>query len=283
MRQGVVFSVFFGLIFIFGISGCKKNSKVVDNTMAFDSLMLAETYYLNSDPKQPSCNLQVNFVYPKTCKDEKILSKVQVLFIDKVFGENYIDLTPENALQNYKNTYIENFRQFEKKILRGNSLENDGMEDETGFSYYMKLKNTVPYNKNNIVSLWVENNVYEGGAHGSHSIYCYVFDLTTGSFITEQQIFTEGYEKPLASIIVNKIAEANDLKDPKKLENIGYSSIEDIIPNNNFMVDDQGITYYFNESEIAAYVVGVSKVFIPYSKISSFLRKSGPVAKLANL
>jgi hypothetical protein len=266
---------------MFGLSGCKKNPKAVDNSITFDSLALAETYYLNSDPKQPSCNLQVNFIYPETYKDEKILSKVRMFFIGKVLGGNYIELNPGNALKSYRNKYIENFKQFGQRVLGKDSRADDEMEDETGFSYYLKLSNTVPYNKNNILSLLVENNVYEGGAHGSHGIYCYVFDLSTGSFLTEQQIFTEDYKKTLTSIIVTKITKANGLKDPVELENNGYGSIEDIAPNNNFLLDDQGITYYFNENEIAAYVMGISKVFIPYNEISSFLRKDGIVAKLA--
>ncbi|MDR3062073.1 MAG: DUF3298 and DUF4163 domain-containing protein [Dysgonamonadaceae bacterium] len=276
-------SVFFVSVSIIGLSGCKRNAKVVDNPITFDSLLLAETYYLNSDPEQPSCNLQVNFVYPKEYKDKKILGKMQILFIDKVFGKNYIDQTPEIALQNYKDSYIENFKQFERRTGESDFLENDEMKDETGFSYYKKLKNSIPFSKNNIISLLVESNIYEGGAHGSHSIYGYVFDLTQGSFIMEQHIFTENYKKPLSSIIRAKITKANDLKEPRELEEIGYGSIEDIVPNGNFIIDKEGITYYFNENEIASYFMGITTVFIPYREIMNYLRKDSPVGKLAGL
>ncbi len=282
-KLGLITSIVFVLVFIFGLSGCKKDLKTVDNSMAFDSLKLAETYYLNSDPKQPSCNLQVDFVYPKQYKDEKTLSKVQKLFIDKVLGSKYVDQTPENALQSYKNDYIENFEQFQKKLMETVPLEEDEIEDRADFSYYLKLKNSIPFNKNNIISLLVSSNVYEGGAHGSHPVNCYIFDLAKGSFITEHQIFTEDYKKPLSSILVNKIVEANNLTDPQKLIDNGYTGIEDIVPNNNFIVDEKGITYYFNEYEIAAYVVGITKVFIPYSELAPFLKKDSPIAALAGL
>ena len=276
-----IISISFVLAFIFGLSGCKKDLQIEDNSMAFDSLMLAETYYLNSDPTQPSCNLQVDFVYPTRYKDEKILSKMQVLFIDKVLGREYLDLDPETALQAYKDKYIENFKQLETKIEVENPHEVDESEDD--YSDYLKLKNSVLFNKNNIVSLMVNSNVYEGGAHGSRSIDCYVFDLTNGAIITEQQIFTEDYKELLASIIVNKIVKANNLTDPQKLEDNGYISAEDIISNNNFVVDERGITYYFNEYEIAAYIVGTTEVFIPYKELVSFMKKDSPVAKLAGL
>jgi hypothetical protein len=284
MKRLVFFiSVFFVLASIVGLSGCKRGAQVVDNAVTFDSLLLAETYYLNSDPKQPSCNLQVEFVYPKSCGDEKILSKVQALFIGKVFGESYIALTPENVLQNYRDSYIEDFKRFENKSIGRNPSEENEMENETFFSYYRKLKNSLPFNKNNVISLLVEDNVYEGGAHGSHGIFGYVLDVAGGSLLSEQYIFTENYINPLSLIIRNKIAESNDLEKPDKLESIGYFSVEDIVPNGNFIVNDKGITYYFNEYEIAPYSMGITTVFIPYGEIVNYLREDTPVGKLAGL
>ncbi len=283
MKKIGFISVSLVLAFVFGLSGCKKDLKTMDNSMVLDSLVLAETYYLNSDSTQPSCNLQVDFVYPKEYSYGKILSKVQILFIDKVLGGDYIAQTPENALQSFKDKYIENFKQFEEKFIKGDPQAEDEMKDETGFSYYMKLENSVPFNKNNIVSLLVKNNAYEGGAHGSSSIFGYVFDLTDGTIVAEKQIFTQNYEKSLSSIIVAKILKMNNLTDPAELVNKGYNSVENMVPNGNFIIDENGITYYFNETEIAAYVAGVTKIFIPYNELTPFLKKDSPIAKLAGL
>ena len=288
-----IISTSFVLAVIFGLSGCKKELVIEENSMTFDSLILAETYYLNSDQKQPSCNLQVDFVYPKQYKDEKILAKMQVLFIDKVLGREYLDLDPEAALQAYKDNYIKEFKQFETQIEKENhsqfcELDHDHdheheAEEANDLSYYLKIKNSISFNKNNIVSLLVNVNLYTGGAHGSHTVNCSVFDLDKGAIITEQQIFMEDYENQLASIIVDKIVKANELKNPQQLEDNGYISPEDIVSNNNFVIDEKGITYYFNEYEIAAYVVGMTEVFIPYKELVSLLKKDSPIAKFAGL
>ena len=287
-----IISTSFVLAVIFGLSGCKKELVIEENSMTFDSLTLAETYYLNSDPKQSSCNLQVDFVYPKQYKDEKILAKMQVLFIDKVLGREYLDLDPETALQAYKDNYIENFKQFKKQVEERNSFkfeehnhghDHDYDAEENEDSYYLKIKNSIFFNKNNIVSLLVNSNLYTGGAHGSHGVNCCVFNLEDGTIITEQQLFTKDYESQLASIIVDKIVKANKLKNPQQLEDNGYISAEDIASNNNFVINEKGITYYFNEYEIAAYVVGMTEVFIPYKELVSLLKKDSPIAKLAGL
>ena len=67
---------------------------------------------------------------------------------------------------------------------------------------------------------------------------------------------------------------------PKDLENIGFFSVEEIFPNGNFLVDEDGITYTFNEYEIAAYVVRETNVFLPYAEILYLLKKDSPIAKL---
>ena len=70
-----------------------------------------------------------------------------------------------------------------------------------------------------------------------------------------------------------------EVENAKELENIGYFSIEEIFPNGNFLIDEKGITYTFNEYEIAAYVVGPTHVCIPFEEISYLLKGDSPISK----
>ncbi len=270
-------------IVLFLGTGCNKKVKVTDNAVTFDSISIAETYYMCSDSQKPSCNLQVRFLYPKAYEDPQMLTKIQSLFIEKFFGEEYMGMAPDAAAQRYKTQYIDEFKQFEKRFGERDSLEANDESDETGHSYYTTIKNAVLFNKNNLISFTVEYSNYTGGAHGSHSIYGYVIDLESGTLVSEDQIFVDNYKKALAAIIVDQIANANHLKDPKELENIGYGSIEDIVPNGNIVFDEAGITYFFNENEIAAYVMGITKVFLPYEEVNLYLKKDSPVSRLTGI
>jgi hypothetical protein len=66
-----------------------------------------------------------------------------------------------------------------------------------------------------------------------------------------------------------------------ELENIGFFNLDEISSNNNFYADEIGITYTFNEYEIAAYVVGPVTIQIPYDKIRHLLRRESPVSDIA--
>jgi hypothetical protein len=157
------------------------------------------------------------------------------------------------------------------------------LEDENSFLYELNLENEILYNQNNLISFVVKNVNYEGGAHGSNSIYGYVIDLKTGKFLTEEDFAGENYKKKLSTVIAQKIAASKGLSDVSQLESIGYNAIEDIAPNENFTIDDKGITYYFNEYEIAAYFVGSTKVFIPYEELKAYITDDNPISSLAGM
>ena len=140
--------------------------------------------------------------------------------------------------------------------------------------------NTIAFNQADIISYTVSFENYTGGAHGAHAYNNYVLNLRTGRPITEEEIFVEDYQDSLARILVDRIARQNNLTDIKELEDIGFFSVDEIYPNGNFLVDEEGITYSFNEYEIAAYVVGVTNVRLPYQDIRHLLKDESPIAHL---
>ncbi len=284
MKTISVFSII-TLLILCVYTSCKKKTDVVDNTIEFDSLKIAETYYLFNNVKKPSCNLQLEFVYPCKYFDDKILKKMQSVFIEKFMGDNFTELTPELAMETFKKQYIDEFKRFELEFEKNNQynkdsiiLERDEEADETGYSYYLKSKNEIKYNKNNILSFVVEYTNYEGGAHGSNQIYAYAIDLTTGTQLKENQIFQDEVKESITKLIIDKILRQNNLSNPEDLLSIGFYDVGDILPNGNFLIEDKGITYFFNEDEIAPHVMGRFEVFLPYDEIGIYLKDDSLVS-----
>lgn len=276
--------LFKGLVFIailsLSVSGCKKEpQKGQKNDIPFSTISKEETYHLLGNAENPNCNLQLSFTYPVKYTDKEILSKIQTLFTSSYFGEVYEQLPPEQAVDQYVKDYLEMYKELEedyKEDLRNAATTPVG----AWYAYYETSANDIVFNKDNLISYTVSFENYTGGAHGTHSTTNHVIDLAKGEFLTEEDIFNDGFESALAKMMVDDIAEQNDLTDPKELENEGYFSIDEIYPNGNFLIDDKGITYAFNEYEIAAYVVGVTYVHFPYEKIRHLLRPESPISIL---
>ncbi len=263
-------------------SGCKKNVANVDNDITFDSIQIKETYHMFNDTLKPSCNLQINFVFPANCQNKNILKSIQSIFVSKFFGDNFSEKTPQEAIEEYKNQYVEGYKQFEQEFNK-NSKESESADEELGmsFSYYENSHNSIFFNENNILSFSVYFENYTGGAHGSHRLYGYAIDLNTGNLISESDIFCESCYDEIATIIAQKIARQNNVSDVKELENLGYMGLEGMSPNGNFLINKKGITYIFNEYEIAPYVMGRTEVLLPFDEINIYMNKKSPVAKLA--
>jgi len=261
-------------------TSCVKKSKSSDNEVVFETIHVNRTESIDYKKSKLNCNLNIVFTFPVDCKKTSMLSDLQKVFIENFFPPRYANLSPQEAIENFSAKYIRDF----KSIKAEDYIQEDYiLEDENSFMYELCLENEIMYNQNNLISFVVKNINYEGGAHGSNSIYGYVIDLNTGKIILEDDFAGRNYKKNLAPIIAKKIATSKGLNNVSQLESIGYFAIEDIVPNDNFTIDENGITYYFNEYEIAAYFVGITEVFIPFSELKTYITKDNPIYSLAGL
>lgn len=268
------------LISIF-VGGCNTGTKkTTDNDIKFDSVNVEKTYHLLENPENPNCNLQINFIYPVKYDNQEMLKKLQKQFVLSFFGDNYVTLSPEEAVAKYTEDYLNSYKELEEDF-KADLAKDDDTPVGAWYSYYEMSSNDIAYNKNDILSYMVNFENYTGGAHGAHAYNNHVINLKTGDIIKEEDIFIENYEDDLAQILIDRIAKQNNVDNPKELENVGFFSVDEIFPNGNFLVDDYGITYTFNEYEIAAYVVGATNVHLPYEEIQYLLKKDSPIAHLA--
>ena len=266
--------LFFSMLLM--ISCQTKSKQTVENNILFDSIQVNQIYHLLDNPNNPNCNLQLSFTFPADFYDNEILKKLQKNFVLSYFGEKYKDLSPNKAIVQYTEDYLQAYKELELDFKK----EQNKKEESNWYSYYEMTSNEIMFNQNEIISYTIYFENYTGGAHGSHTCTNHVINLQTGNLITEEDIFVENYQEDLAQILVNTIAEQREVENVKDLENIGYFSIEEIYPNGNFLINKNGITYTFNEYEIAAYVVGMTQVFLPFNEISFLLKQDSPIASL---
>ena len=277
-------AILFKCIFLFCLAGllvgCNTEAKKIsENDIQFDSLFVDKTFRFFDDDTNPNCSLQINFVYPVNFSNKDILKQIQLQFVSDFFGDHYAGLTPDEAAEKYTDDFIKTYKEMENDFKI--ELENHNMEiDEMWYVNEEKVTDKIVFNRNDLLSFVVIKEYYYGGAHGGHNYENRAIDLKTGRRITEDTIFADDYQDDLTRIIIDAIALSNNVE-IAELENIGFFNLDEIYPNNNFYADETGITYTYNEYEIAAYVVGAVSVQIPYEKIRHLLRRESPVSDLA--
>ncbi|MDR1161445.1 MAG: DUF3298 and DUF4163 domain-containing protein [Tannerellaceae bacterium] len=262
------------------LGSCRTDKKTTtENNIQFDSVTVDTTYHILEQPDNPACNLQIKFIYPTGFGDKDVLSQIRKHFVVSYFGDIYEELTPEQAVDEYVNIYLEDYKSLEDDFKEEKEKSKDAPVD-AWFSYYEASYDEITFNKANLLCYSVTFENYTGGAHGSQTQTNVVLNLQTGEIVKEKDIFIEDFQDALALLLVDKIARQNEVENVKELESIGFFSADEIYPNGNFLVDEEGITYYFNEFEIAAYVVGITRVKLLYSDIKPLLRKDSPLSAL---
>lgn len=268
-----------GIIFMFS---CKRKFiGDTPNNIDYDTLNVVQIYHLENDSTQPSCALQVNYITPIKCDDNEIKEKINNELNFLVFEDDYYSkLSPQKALDEYSKAYIENYK---KDVLdRFNNWKESG-EDSEYFSYYKTIHTQVTFDKGHLLSYFISSVDYKGGANSSTYYQHLVFDLATGNRLLEEDIFEDQYKDQLVALFTAEILRQNKVKTIAELINdLGFFGIEEIPFNNNFSIDEKGITYTFNEGEIAPPSVGAISIKMQYENIMSILKQNSPISVFFN-
>jgi hypothetical protein len=267
-----IFNYLTVLITICGLTSNCNNHHQPDggNDITFDTIEVNKQYFMLGDTLNPHCDLDIKYIYPKDYYDKDVLQKIQEQFIVDFFGENYAKKPADDAVNHYAQKYIADYKDIEKDFAKDFA---DDSASVSSYGYYESTHNEIKYNKFDIISYCVIINYYTGGAHGSNGCNNHVIDLKSGNKTKEEDLFIDNYQEPLAKMIVKTLLYDYKAANEEKLEEMGFFNTKEIFPNNNFYIDDEGITYTYNEYEIAPYSMGKIDVKIPYEKIRNLLRK----------
>ncbi|MFA6778818.1 MAG: DUF3298 domain-containing protein [Paludibacteraceae bacterium] len=266
----------FTLSLIFAVNSCSlSGGKTGDkNKIEFDTLKADSTYHLLGDTAKPSININVKLLIPKGIEDKEICSKIQNRMLYDALELKETD--PNKAITLFMDNLIKEYKNFETEFS-ANEFSDEGIG--SSFAGAHDASQEVVFNQDEILSILTTSYSFTGGAHGLTILKYSNFDLKDGKNISLSDIFVDDYESMLTPIILDKIARSNNVTDPKQLEDQGFFEISDIKPTENFYLDDKGITFLYNQYEIACYAMGQVKAFIPYNEISFLISSKSIINK----
>ena len=296
--RGLIFSLIILVSLILSSCNNVERSKFrAKNRVDFDTIMVNKRHYLENDTVGPYCDLKIDFIYPIRT-DKNNLDELQQSFVKNFFGSAFESMDPVQAVEAYVNTFTENYNRdantYQQNISEMNELNvlisgidisnTHDRNDEMFYSYYESLSDSIVFNQYDVISFQVRQTSSKGGATSKYVSYSnFVVNLQTGNIISENEIFKAGYDKALQNLIVTSLLDQNMVNNIEELEDIGFFGISEIIPNNNFLLNEKGVIYTYNKGEYSALQLSAPEVFIPYTAIRSLIRENSVAGKLANL
>ena len=233
-----------------------------------------------AEGQENSLTFSIRYAYPVAVNtSDEVLAKLQRAVCQTVLGDAFLDMRPQQAIEAYAamkhNEYIQN----NLPLLQEWAIDHeDEPLGETLFNEELiisaaPITNHLPLTTDHLLwSYAMDVYEYNGGAHGNRYLLIQNYDLQTGDAVSEQDLFIDDYYEQLKTLLLEAlIAQTDEAETKKDLRRLGYSVV-DVVPNENFYVTPEGITYVYNPYEIAPYAMGCIQISLPWDSVRHLLR-----------
>ena len=262
---------------------CGDKMKKDTGSLEFDSIQVNKTVHLFGDTSKPACNLLINFVYPSKSSDELLKDTLDKYFIAACFGDKYMGEKPQEVVKQYTETYISEYRRdLEPMYLEDEKDKENESSVGAWYSYYKGIESHVQLYEKNLLVYRINYNEYTGGAHGIYMTTYLNFDLGLMRPLRLDDIFVGDYQEPLTDLIWNQLMADNGAKTRAELEDMGYGSTGEIAATENFYLNKDGVTFYYNVYDITPYAMGPVVVSLPFHMLEHMLGSNPVIGELKN-
>lgn len=234
--------------------------------IAFEIVKSKEEFRATTDSLNMS-KLSYDASYIKISSDHEgaceIRDKLNLIY----FGESYDDLF-EHGVDYKTGQELEEYQ----AVIQNTPIEE--LEQDMNWEYSLLSK--IIYNKNNLLTIQIEEYQYRGGAHGNSSLSFLTFDTKTGRKLELKDLIKN--KEYLLNEIDEKLKEYQKVNDgsPKLWEeNV------DLIPEHYFF-DDSIFYVRYAPYEIASYVYGTTQLEIPmyYTELFNIFKNDDVFSKI---
>ena len=152
-----------------------------------------------------------------------------------------------------------------------NSYETTKEEiPDATFGWEANIEGTIKYQSEQLINIEIDHYTFTGGAHGYEGLQSLLFDPNTGKTIPNDALFQKLSE--LKNMVEKKFRTKYQIPLNGNINQTGYLFEDDTfqLPKNIFFTND-GLLFYYNQYEAAAYVEGPKTLFIPYSSLKNYL------------
>jgi hypothetical protein len=237
----------------------ESNTSAPDS-MKYEIKKFLKTYKGCKEDSENCSYLKMEYPVFSSGKSYKDINKFIYAFLtDSIY--NIEEGRPNKTLEGLADNFLKDYESFKNEM------------PDWGLSYALDLVGSVVYNKNNILTVDIGYYIFTGGAHPNSFDGYFVFNTDNGKLLHPKDIFINGFESKLNKLIEKKYREYRGISDNERLDSENGMLFENKISfNDNVGLLNDGVVFYYNSYEIAAYAVGPTELKFTYRELADLLR-----------
>ena len=200
----------------------------------------------------------VSLEYVVTGMKVEIRQSINKAIVAQAFDLEGGEGTLEETAIRYRENLIDEY-------MNENAVLENGVrswEDRLTGAFQAKYKNYMNY----LVSYYS----FRGGAHGIQTLSQIVFDAKTGEQVHEADLFAPGYEEPVAQLLRLAVKSAMEQEDPELMQLV---NLEEVSPNGNFSLHEDGVEWLFQPYEVGPYALGIVSATLTWEDLRPFMKQ----------
>ena len=200
----------------------------------------------------------VSLEYVVTGMKVEIRQSINKAIVAQAFDLEGGDGTLEETAIRYRENLIDEY-------MNENAVLENGVrswEDRLTGAFQQKYKKYMNY----LVSYYS----FRGGAHGIQTLSQIVFDAKTGEQVHEADLFAPGYEEPVAQLLRLAVKSAMEQEDPELMQLV---NLEEVRPNGNFSLHEDGVEWLFQPYEVGPYALGIVSATLSWEDLTPFVKQ----------
>ena len=199
--------------------------------------------------------------------------KLDTLAGDSLLARCLADVLRDSVLSTSKYASIQ-----ESLVAFADSLETDWKaeiaemyEQDSEYNdmlqfYYTLEGNAAETGRDDVLSYQTTTDCYLGGAHGSHQVFYYNFDMKSGKLLNIRDIVPADKEEEVLKQMEEQLCRDWNAKNLVELrEATGITMLSDLYLTDNFLLRKDSIEFLFNQYDIAPYAAGLISITVPAS------------------
>ena len=250
---------------LFAVAGCSETSSVggaqINKVASAVRVKTAELKTLPADEE---------------AGDEELMFDVSVS-LDSVVANENIDSTAAVKINNYivtkmlgQSSYLSVKEAIDAFIEK---KKEEFKAEEYLMTCYDHIIGTADVGLNGVINYTFHEDYYGGGAHPTQLVTIQRFDMQTGRTLGLWDVFSDSCSNTLKGLLTKKLMDREEVKTLDELHEKGFLEMVDMFLPQNFWMDKDSLSFFFNQYDIAPYALGQTSLSFSYEELKPYLKE----------